>query len=265
MKKSFVLILILMIVQMVPAYGMVEKKPDTKKDSISTSSDSTNTAKKGDSGMLVREIQWKLVNLGYLSGKPDGIFGKQTEAAVKKFQQDNGLNVTGYIAKEDYNVLYGQSAIKNGVDVVENKDTIRTNEDAKNSGDTVKTILERQDKYNNHYKYAANTRIKEYWEVSITDFVLSCEEYEDAVKIITIHMRWDVQNGVEQTKKMLSMYSDDMAAYLRESNKDVPINNICIIWEDSYILEYGPVAKYEYYGSGEKMIHSRTSGYLYDR
>lgn len=132
-----------------------------------------------------------------------------------------------------------------------------------NSDNTLETILERQDRFMSHYKYTAERRLREYWEVTISDFTLSCEEDSEAVKIITIHMKWDVQNGEDQTRKMLTMYSDDMAAYLKESDPDTPINRICIIWEVPYILKNGPVAKYEYYDAGTYMMHSKSSGYLY--
>ena len=40
-------------------------------------------------------LQQKLVELGYLSGQPDGIYGADCENAVKKYQKDHGLKVTG--------------------------------------------------------------------------------------------------------------------------------------------------------------------------
>ena len=137
--------------------------------------------------------------------------------------------------------------------------------DNDNSLDDIREILDRQDRFSTHYENEADRRLKEYWEVSITDFVLSCEEDSEAVKIITMHMKWDVENGPDMTRKMLTMYSDDMAAYLKESAPDIPIHKICIIWEVPYILEKGPVAKYLYYDAGSYMIHSESSGYLYPK
>ena len=42
-----------------------------------------------------KEIQQMLIDLGYLSGKADGKFGKQSVAALTLFQRVNGLEVTG--------------------------------------------------------------------------------------------------------------------------------------------------------------------------
>lgn len=53
------------------------------------------TYKRGSSGSVVSEIQTKLKNWGYYSGSVDGIYGSGTEAAVKRFQQSNGLTADG--------------------------------------------------------------------------------------------------------------------------------------------------------------------------
>ena len=52
-------------------------------------------SKYGSTGSEVRTIQEKLKRWGYYSGNVDGIYGSQTVAAVKKFQQKNGLQVDG--------------------------------------------------------------------------------------------------------------------------------------------------------------------------
>ena len=51
----------------------------------------------GSSGAQVREIQQRLKNWGYYSGSVDGIFGSKTQAAVKRFQQKNGLTIDGIV------------------------------------------------------------------------------------------------------------------------------------------------------------------------
>jgi len=43
----------------------------------------------------VKELQLMLIDCGYLNDKMDGIFGKNTEAAVKAFQKAVGLNADG--------------------------------------------------------------------------------------------------------------------------------------------------------------------------
>lgn len=59
---------------------------------INTSNESVEALSKyGSRGEEVRQIQTKLKNWGYYKGNVDGIYGSQTQAAVKKFQKTNGL------------------------------------------------------------------------------------------------------------------------------------------------------------------------------
>ncbi len=51
--------------------------------------------KKGSSGAVVTQIQTKLKSWGYYTGAVDGVYGSDTERAVRAFQQKNGLTVDG--------------------------------------------------------------------------------------------------------------------------------------------------------------------------
>ena len=65
----------------------------------------TATLKKGSSGDLVKQVQQKLKNWGYLTGKVDGIFGNATKTAVQKFQRKNGLTADGVVGKKTFDAL----------------------------------------------------------------------------------------------------------------------------------------------------------------
>lgn len=56
-------------------------------------------SKLGSRGEEVRKIQKKLKNWGYYTGSVDGIYGTQTQNAVKYFQRKNGLTVDGIAGK----------------------------------------------------------------------------------------------------------------------------------------------------------------------
>ena len=56
--------------------------------------------KTGSSGTQVRTLQTKLNNWGYDAGTVDGIFGSKTQAAVKRFQQKNGLVADGIVGSK---------------------------------------------------------------------------------------------------------------------------------------------------------------------
>ena len=53
----------------------------------------------------IKECQQKLISLGYLSGKADGILGSQTAQALKAYQKDKGLSVTGVYDEETQQMM----------------------------------------------------------------------------------------------------------------------------------------------------------------
>lgn len=67
--------------------------------------------KKGDRGPQVKEIQERLLKIGYLIGPTfaDGNFGEKTEEAVKKFQKKYGLEPNGIVDVKTYEKLVFES------------------------------------------------------------------------------------------------------------------------------------------------------------
>lgn len=63
--------------------------------------------KRGSKGEYVYALQTALINRGYDLGSygVDGDFGKATEAAVKKFQKDNGLTADGVVGPKTWAAL----------------------------------------------------------------------------------------------------------------------------------------------------------------
>ena len=59
----------------------------------------------------VAELQERLIALGYLSGKADGIFGQRTQAALREFQLANGLTPTGSYAEDDARYLFADDVV----------------------------------------------------------------------------------------------------------------------------------------------------------
>jgi len=68
------------------------------------------TVKPGDRGTDVKSIQEQLIALKYLKSGRTGYFGTDTEAAVKSFQQRNGLTVDGCVGSRTLETLYSNSA-----------------------------------------------------------------------------------------------------------------------------------------------------------
>ena len=65
---------------------------------------------RGSSGAAVEELQLRLIELGYLSGKADGDYGPKTEKAVEAFQREAGLGQTGEADAMTQEALFAASA-----------------------------------------------------------------------------------------------------------------------------------------------------------
>ena len=72
--------------------------------------DPYSVLKQGDRGEKVSEMQARLQELGYLTGKVDGIYGGGTKDAVSRFQQANGLEATGTADHDTQVALYADTA-----------------------------------------------------------------------------------------------------------------------------------------------------------
>ncbi len=66
------------------------------------------TFKKGDFLYDVLLMQYRLTSLGYLNDKCDGCFGVNTENAVRTFQRDSGLDITGMCDDATWNALFSE-------------------------------------------------------------------------------------------------------------------------------------------------------------
>lgn len=65
-----------------------------------TSSSKKTSKSKAVSSATIKKVQKALNKRGYNCGKADGISGKKTITALKKFQKDNKLKIDGKIGKQ---------------------------------------------------------------------------------------------------------------------------------------------------------------------
>jgi len=63
--------------------------------------------KRGMSNAEVLRVQQRLQEIGFFTGTPRGNFGEKTEAAVRAFQQTNGLVVDGIVGPKTREALFG--------------------------------------------------------------------------------------------------------------------------------------------------------------
>ncbi|MFE5429881.1 L,D-transpeptidase family protein [Peribacillus simplex] len=73
--------------------------------SVSLPVNTNASLKKGSSGPQVIELQKRLTKLGYSTKGVDGSFGKNTEAAVKKFQKSKKLTSDGVVGPKTKKAL----------------------------------------------------------------------------------------------------------------------------------------------------------------
>ena len=73
----------------------------------------TYMAQVGDDGDDVIAIQERLIELDYLKGSSTGYFGTETEAAVKKFQQNNKLTDDGKVGRLTKEAIYSDDVVPN--------------------------------------------------------------------------------------------------------------------------------------------------------
>lgn len=69
-----------------------------------------STLYNGCKGEEVKKMQQALIDQGYLGGYADGIFGRNTENAVRKFQSKHGLTSDGLAGKKTLAMIYGSSS-----------------------------------------------------------------------------------------------------------------------------------------------------------
>ena len=82
-----------------------DQKDDEKDDGV---------LRPGDSGDEVKELQYRLKELGYYSASRDGVYGSGTRTAVMAFQTRNGLTVDGIAGPATLKKLNSSSAVAAG-------------------------------------------------------------------------------------------------------------------------------------------------------
>lgn len=93
-----------------------KKTTTTSKKTTTTAKTTTaaavTTLKRGMTSDAVKQMQTRLIALGYLDSKATGYFGSQTETAVKLFQKTCSLTADGVAGAKTLEKLYSDSAPK---------------------------------------------------------------------------------------------------------------------------------------------------------
>ena len=95
----------------VPAWGFGDGAAGTPPAARSTQVAAVKVLKSGSKGEEVRQLQLRLIELGYDPGSADGIFGKGTKTALQDFQRRNGLEADGQAGQQTQEKLYSDTAV----------------------------------------------------------------------------------------------------------------------------------------------------------
>lgn len=115
---------------------------------LTTYEASGTTLKRGSKGSEVKSLQERLIELGYLSGTADGVYGAATESAVTAFQKRSSLSADGKAGSVTQNLLYSNAAVKADGTTVSQTNTANTDTDYKTlkkgmTSDDVKSLQKR--------------------------------------------------------------------------------------------------------------------------
>jgi peptidoglycan hydrolase-like protein with peptidoglycan-binding domain len=121
----------------------------TSKSTSSTSNNSNDwtgqTLRKGSQGEAVKDLQRMLNSAGY-NVKVDGIYGSETEGAVRSFQKSVGISVDGIAGAQTYRSLnsYISSKANKGVTIDISKEAQRLQKEAeeKKKKELAKSIID---------------------------------------------------------------------------------------------------------------------------
>lgn len=101
MKRIYTFLLALLLLICMGTYACAEAIPQLNEP-----------LKRGTNGTAVQSIQTRLIELGYLGGNADGIFGAGTEKAVKAFQGQHGFFRDGIVDDDVLNAMFDEAAIR---------------------------------------------------------------------------------------------------------------------------------------------------------
>lgn len=124
-------------------------------------------------------------------------------------------------------------------------------------------ILRIQDEWTTKFAWEAKSRAKEYYDVTLDDLTLTLNAETGHAQAVNVRFTWKAKNDRDMTKKMLELFSDDLAAYLHEQYPELVIDQLTIFWTVPYHSKTGYAAKYQYASQGKEMLRLKELGLLY--
>ena len=118
-------------------------EPETAAQPDIVADDVEVIAQVGSKGDLVKEVQGYLIALGYLSGGNDGLFGQATQDALKTYQSDRAMTITGQVTEYVRRRLAADAQTGNTIAAQPSVNPDRVLAQLASKGDQVKDIQSR--------------------------------------------------------------------------------------------------------------------------
>jgi len=123
--------------------------------------------KLGATGDKVKELQQWLTDYGYYSGDVDGVFGNDTEKAVKAFQEESGLIVDGVVGNDTKKAMENWDKYLEQVQAAAGEEsTSDTSYTSSKSTYTKKNYATAVRSYSKSYSYSSKGYSGDCWDVS---------------------------------------------------------------------------------------------------
>ena len=175
----------------------------------------------GAKGDEVRNLQQRLKDLGYLSGKVDGQYGGGTKRAVISFQRRNGLATDGEAGAETQARLYSEDAIpapgQEKTDVLADPIPMLVNKEAENMVDeffTPADLVLISDVLGTKL-----AKIKYKKTMGVRTAVEALKAMLEAAKEDGLGKKWQISAGYRSWDQQVSMLNQKINSY-KNKNKD---------------------------------------------
>ncbi len=192
-----------------------------KPTQITTTTEKTTTAttattqknkvlRYGDRSDEVTKLQNRLIELGYLGAAPSGYFGTQTEAAVRLFQKNAGIEVDGVAGSATQERLYSEDAPRYGVTTTTATTTTTT---------TTTTVMTTTEPISTE----PTTRPTEPIEISATDTEDQTPNWEEEYTLLEIGSVGDEVIALQEMLKSEGFYEQPLTSYYGSFTRDAVV------------------------------------------
>ncbi len=120
----------------------------------------------GSNGEDVKKLQQWLTDYGYYAGDVDGVFGADTETAVKAFQEEAGLIVDGVVGKDTKKAMENWDKYVAEVQAAGESDSSSSSNQASYSSSQKKSYASAVRSYSRSYRYTGWSGSGDCWDIS---------------------------------------------------------------------------------------------------